>query len=195
MTRPGLARATAPTRSVGVPIARALGLIAIVVVVAGCWGAGLQPQAVPTGETPSPSTSAAMEAARLQLEGALRAGGISLVPATDPYRPPESAALAVAPRLVLVATLPGDPDQGRIVVYDLGDPQSAYVAAREMAAYLATGPGRVQLPTDARVALRLLGETVILTAWSPGRATDPAAGERMLTILGGVGESVPIPAG
>ncbi len=187
---------TPPGRRRSLALLAFVALLAVVaVVVAGCWGSGLQPPVVPTGATPSPSTSAAMETARIQLEGALRAGGISLVPATDPYRPPESAALATAARIVLTATLPGDPDQGRIVVYDLGDPQSAYVAAREMAAYLATGPGRVQLPPDARVALRLLGETVILTVWSPVRASDPTAGERMLTILAGVGESVPIPAG
>jgi hypothetical protein len=177
--------------------ARALalaGLLLATSVVAGCWGAGLQPPAVPTGVTPSPSTSAALETTRLQLEGALKAGGISLVPATDAYRPAESAALAVAPRTVLVATLPGDPDQGRIVAYDLGDPQRAYDAAHDMATYLATGPGRVQLPPDARVSLRLLGQTVILTVWSPSRAADPAAGERLLTILQGVGETVPIPA-
>jgi hypothetical protein len=175
--------------------ARALGLLVVASVVAGCWGAGLQPPMVPTAATTSPVASAALEATRLQLEGALRAGGIFVVPAIDPYRPPESPSLAAAPRIVVVATLPGDPDQGRIVVYDPGDPQTAYTAAREMAAYHATGPGRVQLPPDARLALRLLGETVILTVWSPARATDPAAGERMLTILGGVGESVPIPGG
>jgi hypothetical protein len=184
MTRAGRARAVA-----------LLGLILAPLVVAGCWGADLQPAPVPTGVTPSPSVSAALETTRLQLEGALRAGGISLVSSTESYRPAESAALATAQRVVLEATLPDDPDQGRIVVYDLGDPQRAYDAAHQMADYIATGPGRVQLPPDARVALRLLGQTVILAVWSPSRAADPAAGERMLTILGGVGEAVPIPAG
>jgi hypothetical protein len=173
---------------------RSLGLLVVAAVVAGCAAADLRPPVAPTGATPSPATSAALDATRLQLEGALRAGGISLVPETEPYRPAESAALAVAPRIVLAATLPDDPDQGRIVVYDLGDPQSAYAAGQEMGAYLATGPGRVQLPPDARLVLRLLGDTVIFTAWSPARATDPRAGERMLTVLQGVGESVAIPA-
>lgn len=182
------------TRAVRAPAVALIGPLLMALVVSGCLGAGLQPVPAPTGVTPSPSTSAALETTRLQLEGALKAGGISLVSSTDPYRPAESAALAVAPRVVLVATLPDDPDQGRIVVYDLGDPQHAYDAAHEMAAYLATGPGRVQLPPDARVSLRLLGQTVILTVWSPSRAADPAAGERMLTILQGVGETVPIPA-
>ena len=182
------------TRAGRAPVVALIGVLLAAVVVAGCWGAGLQPPAVPTGVTPSPSVSAALETTRIQLEGALRAGGISLVPATDLYRPAESAALATAPRVVVVATLPDDPEQGRIVVYDLGDPQRAYDAAHGMADYLATGPGRVQLPPDARVSLRLLGQTVILTVWSPSRAADPAAGERMLTILQGIGETVPIPA-
>jgi hypothetical protein len=182
------------TRAGRAPIVAFVGLLLTALVAAGCWGAGLQPPAVPTGVTPSPSTSAALETTRLQLEGALRAGGISLVPSTEPYRPAESATLATALREVLVATLPDDPEQGRIVVYDLGDPQRAYEAAHEMAAYLATGPGRVQLPPDARLALRLLGQTVIFTVWSPSRATDPAAGERLTTIVAGVGETVPIPA-
>jgi hypothetical protein len=182
------------TRAGRAPVVALIGPLVAALVVAGCWGAGLQPVSAPTGVTPSPSVSAALETSRLQIEGALKAGGISLVPATDQYRPAESASLATAPRLVLVATLPDDPEQGRIVVYDLGDPQRAYEAAHEMAAYIATGPGRVQLPPDARVSLRLLGQTVILTVWSPSRAADPAAGERMLVILGGVGETVPIPA-
>jgi len=166
--------------------------LAAAFVAAGCWGAGLAPPPVPTGETPEPSVSAPMQAARVQLEGALRTGGISLVDEQAPFRPAETAALAAAPRIVLRAILPDDPAQGRIVVYDLGDPQAAYTAAREMAAYLATGPGRVQFPPDARFTLRLIGSTVIFSSWSAANAPDPADGERLMVLLDGVGIAVPI---
>ncbi|MCU0506734.1 MAG: hypothetical protein MUE82_13410, partial [Chloroflexi bacterium] len=136
--------------------------------------------------------SAPMQATRVQLEGTLRAAGISLVDEDAPYRPAETAGLATAPRIVLRAVLPDDPGQGRIVVYDLGDPQAAYDAAREMAAYLATGPGRVQFPTDARFALRLLGSTVVFSTWSEAAAPDPEAGSRLMVLLDGFGVAVPI---
>jgi hypothetical protein len=165
---------------------------AAALVLAGCWGAGLAPPPAPTGETPAPTISATMEAARVQLEGTLRSGGISLVAEEAPYRPAETAALAAAPRVVLRAVLPDDPTQGRIVVYDLGDPQAAYAAARGMAAYLATGPGRIQFPPDARFALRLVGPAVVFASWSAANAPDPAAGERLMILLDSLGVAVPI---
>ncbi len=170
----------------GLPIVAAISL-------AGCWGAGLAPPPVPTGETPAPSVSAAMAATRAQLVGTLQAAGISLVDAETPYRPAESPALAAAPRTVLRAILPDEADQGRIVIYDLGDPQKAYQAGREMAAYLGTGPGRIQFAPDARFALRLVGPTVVFSTWSAAGAADPAAGSRLMTLLQSVGITIPIP--
>jgi hypothetical protein len=160
---------------------------------AGCWGADIAAPPAPTGATAAPSVSAAMAATRAQLTGTLHAAGISLVDAQDPYRPAESPALRAAPRVVLQAFLPNDPGQGRIVVYDLGDPQAAYQAGREMAAYLGSGPGRVQFAPDAKFALRLVGSTVVFSTWSAANAPDPAGGDRLMTLLQSVGITVPIP--
>jgi hypothetical protein len=191
-TTPGRTLPRRPPRSLRAS-ASAVGLaLASAVLVGGCWGAGLAPPPVPTGETPAPSVSAPMQATKVQLEGTLRAAGISLMDEEAPYRPAESAALAAAPRIVLRAVLPDDPAQGRIVVYDLGDPQAAYAAAREMAAYLATGPGRIQFPPDTRFALRLIGSTVVFSTWSAANAPDPADGERLMVLLDSVGIAVPI---
>jgi hypothetical protein len=162
--------------------------------ISACWGAGLAPPAVPTAPTPGASITPVIEQARIQLEGALRSGGLALTQAAVPYRPAESPALAVATRVVFQAPLDGATDQGRIVVYELGDPQAAYVAARDMAAYLGTGPGRIQFAPDARFALRLLGSAVIFAPWSPANADDPAAGDRLLVLLQTVGADVPIPS-
>lgn len=191
---PDTARAGAPGRAwAGRASASVAGLaLASILLVAGCWGAGLAPPPAPTAETPAPSLSAAMQATTVQLEGTLRAAGISLVDDAAPYRPAETPALAAAPRTVLRAVLPDDPTQGRIVVYDLGDPQAAYAAARDMAAYLATGPGRIQFPLDARFALRLVGSTVVFSTWSAANAPDPAGGERLLVLLDSVGIAVPV---
>jgi hypothetical protein len=166
----------------------------VALAVAGCWGAGLAPPSAPPLPSPAASLSAATEQARIQLEGTLRSGGIALTDASDAYRPAEAPALAAAPRAVFQAVLDGAPDQGRIVVYELNDPQAAYVAAREMAAYLGTGPGRIQFPPDARFALRLLGSTVIFSTWSPAGAKDPVAGDRLLLLLQALGADVPIPS-
>jgi hypothetical protein len=198
-TRPGRGRGTG-RRPAGGGAGRREALVlaalacATALSVAACWGAALAPPAVPTAPTPGASVTPAIELARIQLEGALRAGGLTLTRAAVPYRPAESPALAVASRVVFQAPLDGAPDQGRIVVYELGDPQAAYVAAREMAAYLGTGPGRIQFAPDARFALRVLGSTVVFAPWSPAGGDDRAAGDRLLTLLQTVGADVPIPS-
>ena len=199
VTRPGGGAASGrPDRGRGIGRRGALALAAVAcgaaLSVAACWGAGLAPPAVPSAPTPGASVTPAIELARVQLEGALRSGGLALTQAAVPYRPAESPALAAAPRVVFQAPLDGAPDQGRIVVYELGDPQAAYVAAREMAAYLGTGPGRIQFAPDSRFALRVLGSTVIFAPWSPAGGDDPTAGDRLLVLLQTVGADVPIPS-
>ncbi len=198
-TRPGHGAAgRRPGRGGGAGRREAVTLAALacatVLSVAACWGAGLAPPAVPTAPTPAASITPALALARVQLEGALRSGGLSLTQPAAPYRPAEPPALAVAPRIVFQAPLDGAPDQGRIVVYELGDPQAAYVAAREMAAYLGTGPGRIQFAPDSRFVLRVLGSTVIFSPWSSANADDPTAGDRLLVLLQTVGAGAPIPS-
>jgi hypothetical protein len=169
------------------------GRVALVLVVAGLVaGCGIgAPQgssAVPPAATatPQPTVSTAVAQTRLQVAGALAAAGFQLVDPRVPFRPPESALLAAAPRAVYQVPLPADPSHGYIVVYEFPDAASASVAGHEMATYLASGPGRVQFPSDAEHVLRQLGTTLIYYTWSPGASpgTDVATIAKALEAVG-----------
>ena len=54
-------------------------------------------------------------------------------------------------------------------MYEFADPTAAAEAAAAQAAYLATGPAKVQSPFGARHILRLVGSTVVLYYVGPGR--------------------------
>jgi hypothetical protein len=97
----------------------------------------------------------------------------ALPPQPVAFRPGESPLLAAAPRLVLRALLPDDATHGFIVVYQFADDAAARAAGTEMAAYLASGPGRIQFPNDARHVLRQVGPTLVFFTWSPAASPDP----------------------
>ncbi len=163
------------------------GLLLSVLSLAGCGIAARQVTPPPVSPTPVPSLSAAVALTRLQVAGALAAIGLPLVDAQVPYRPAEAPALAAAPRLVVQAVLPGAPGAGFIVIYDFVDGQAASAAADEMVRYLASGPGQVQFPVDARFVLRQLGSTLVFYTWSPATAPDPALAE-IATALTSIGQ-------
>lgn len=145
----------------------------------------------PPGATTAPAGAAA-EATVRQVIAAAGAKGVSVRPADRPYRPPEGPLLAAAPRTVLQASIPNDPDHGYVVVYELGGPTKAANAAADEAAYIASGPGRVQFTPDTRYVLRLVDSTVVFFHWSPG--TSPAAQlSDLAASLETLGEGVPIP--
>jgi hypothetical protein len=104
---------------------------------------------------------------------ALAAQGIQVEDAARPYRPAEAPAFATAPRLVIRAILPDDPDHGLLVIYEFADPTAASAAAEEQAAYIASGVGRVQFPNDARFVIRVVGSTVVFFVWAPSASSDP----------------------
>ena len=83
------------------------------------------------------------------------------------------------------------PAHGYVVVYELPTDDAAAAAGREFAAYLASGVGRVQFPTDTRFTLRQVGDTLVFFDWSPANWPD----ERSATIqqaLETVGTPIPI---
>jgi len=148
------------------------------------------PRATPAAVTPATSGDAARRTA-LQAIAALGARGIQVVEPQSPYRPAESPTLYGAPRLVLQAVLPDDPDSGQFVIYELPSSGDAAVAGDELARYVESGVGRVQFATDARFVLRQLGPTLVFFAWSPANDADPRT-EEVATALATVGEAIPI---
>jgi len=171
------------------PVAAAL--VASAILLAACGiGASTVPiqTAVPS---PSQGVSAGANATAGQVTDALRSAGIVAAPAVVPYRPAESPLLAAAPRVVLQAILPGDDTHGFVAIYDFADAAGAYAAGMEMAGYLASGPGRIQFPNDAKHVIRQVGSTVVFYTWSP--ATSPEAeAATVATALETLGLEIPI---
>jgi len=185
--------AGARPRSGGVRASLLLGPLVAAAMLAGC-----NLGAAPASSTPqpppvaSPVQSAAVAATRAELARALGEAGLLLDAPRSEYRPPEPASMAAAPRAVFRAVLPADPTGGNIVVYEFPTPQAAGAAGREYAAWLATGPGRIQFPADTQLTLRQVGSTVVFFGWSPANSPDPQAPD-IAPALETVGIAIPVP--
>ena len=156
------------------PFVATLGLVAAVAL-AGCADAGAT-RAVPAG-TPigPPAEGPASAVARDAVFAELGQRNLIVAATAAPYRPPEAAPLAAAPRNVYQVTLPADPDEGFIVIYELPSDVEASSAAEAQREYLASGPGRVQSPPGTDHVIRRLGSAVIVYDWLPADAQDDAA--------------------
>lgn len=171
---------------------RVLALLAVAALAATACTGTTRTTFPPLGSTPKPVGVATAATAALVIR-ALSAVGLHGVDANRQYRPPEGALMAAAPRSVIQATLPDDPAHGFIVIYALDSEAGAQAAAEDQAAYIASGPGRVQFATDAHFILRVLGSTVVFFWWSPGAALDSRTGD-IETALLTVGAEVPVRA-
>lgn len=183
-------RLTAP----GQAAALVLGAVLSVV---GCMASGSGP--VPSAglpvrtEGPSRSVGPAVARTRERLVTALGTRNLVLQDSQAAFRPPEDATFTTAPRALYQVILPEAPQEGFIVVYEFPDAARASAAASAQAAYLATGPARVQSPFGARHILRLVGSTVILYTWVPEGAEDPRQPDIQVA-LETLGAGVPVPS-
>ena len=158
----------------------------------GCSAsATLQPAFPPVGVTPPP-VGTATAATRTAVTNALSVEGLQVIDAPVAYRPAEGPLFAAAPRSVIQVILPADPAHGFVTLYAFASPQDALTAANDQAAYIASGPGRVQFGIDARFTLRVLGSSAIFFWWSPTNSPDDHTPAIDLA-LGQVGTAVPIP--
>jgi hypothetical protein len=174
------------------------GLLAGATLVAGaCSGSAGQPSAIPPppGASLGPARSAgpAVAQTRVELVRALGTRNLVLQDSQAPFRPPEDATFTVTPRALYQVILPDAPTEGFIVVDDFADPGSAADAAKAQAAYLASGPVKVQSPLGARHVLRLVGSTVVLYSWVPSGVDDPRQPD-IEPALELVGTGVPVPS-
>ena len=172
------------------PRHRLLALLAAAVVFVGACAGTTRTTFPPLGSTPRPVGDSTAATSR-QIIGALAAVGLQGVDAIRQYRPPEGSILAAAPRSVLQGTLPDDPAHGFIVIYALASDAAAEAAAEDQAAYVASGPGRVQFTPDAHFVLRVASSTVIFFWWSPGAALDQRTKD-IEAALANVGTEVPV---
>lgn len=159
-----------------VRMVRAVVVTWLVLVVTACGGANPSVAAPTVATTPPPQgVGPATEAARAAIFEALGDARLIVAESAIPYRPAEAATLASAPRTVYQVTLPAEPSNGFIVIYELEDEAAAIEAAQEQLAYLVSGPGRVQYPLGTAHVLQQLGSTVIYYTWLPAASVDPAA--------------------
>ena len=167
-------------------------LTAVVASLVGC-GVGASTAGARSSPTDAlPSYSLAIADARGQVARALARDGLQLEDARQPFRPAESTALARAPRGIFQVVLPDDPGHGFIVIYEFRDEASAADAGREQAAYLGSGPGRVQFPPDTQHLIRQSGTVLITYSWSASNSTDARA-PAILADLALVGTGIAVP--
>ena len=165
-----------------------LATLLLLPVLAGC---GFAAQVVDTplpSATPAPSLDATLSAARAQVASAIAPAGFRLHDPQISYRPGESPLVAAAPRAVVQAGIAAAPDRGFIVIYEFTDPGAAEAAAKEDAAYITSGIGRVQFPANARFVIRQVGPAVVFYTWSPGTSPAPGDEDALATALGTLGQ-------
>jgi hypothetical protein len=169
--------------------------IVLAAILAGCGtGASVDRPATfpPTTFGPGEATGPDVAATRAELARAFGALSLQLDDPQVPHRPAESTPFAAARRAVFQVVLPDDPAHGFVSVYEFDDQAAATAAGRDQAAYVASGPGRVQFPPDSRFVIRQVGRTVVFFAWSPLNSPDPRTGE-IQTALETVGTGIPVP--
>jgi hypothetical protein len=186
------ARVTAGRRAAG---AAGAGVV-LAVILAGCGaGAPLDRPATfpPTTFGAGEATGADVAATRAELVSALGALSLQLDDPQVPHRPPESSTFAAAPRAVFQVVLPDDPAHGFVSVYEFADEARAAAAGKDQAAYIASGPGRVQFVPDTRFVIRQVGRTVVFFTWSPLNSPDPRTAD-IQKALETVGTGIPVPS-
>jgi hypothetical protein len=175
------------------PIARGraawgLATVAAAVLLGGCGGGvtlgGLG--SVPDAETPRPSAGASAAGALRLLTDALAVGGFELAPATRAWQPAQPASFGDVPRSAFQVRL-ADPDDGVVLVYEFGTAEAAAAGADDLAAYLSSGPGRINFPGDATFHVGQVGPAVLMTWFAASAAGDDEAAAAAFDIMTTVG--------
>jgi hypothetical protein len=170
-------------------------LAPIVLALAACApnGAAVITPAPVTTAGPTRTAGPVVAQTRAELVRVLGGRNLILQDSAAPFRPPEDARFTVTPRALYQVILPQAPQEGFIVVYEFPDPTTAAEAATSQAAYLATGPAKVQSAFGARHIIRLVGQTVVMYSWVPNGVEDPSQPD-IQTALESLGTGVPVPS-
>jgi hypothetical protein len=167
-----------------------LGIAAVAALAACTLPAHRPPTYPPAGVTPPPAAGRT-DAARAAVIQAISVAGLPAGDGTQPYRPPEGAWFAAAPRTIVQVSVPNEPGPRFVVVYAFDSPADAASAAADQASYVSRGPGKVYFPGDTRFTIRVIGSVAVFFAWSPANG-DPRT-MAVETALGSIGDAVPIP--
>jgi hypothetical protein len=151
----------------------AVGSLAVgaVIVLLGALGiTSIKPSPAPT----LAPTGQAAERTWNEVSAALQAQRFQVVEPQNPFRPGETAELLQVPRRLLQTVLPDSPEDGYVVIYELPSNNDAERAGRDLATYVASGPGAVQYPRDTQFTIRRVGQTLVFFSYSPEANPDPA---------------------
>ena len=169
----------------------AAALAAAAVALAACGPGRQGPTYPPAGATPVTATTETA-AAREAVVGALASTALVIPANSQPYRPPEGAWFAGAPRSIVELDAPAGGPVGYVVLYGFGSSADAATAAADQAAFVSRATSRVYFASDSHFVLRVLGSAVVFLTWSPAR--DDARLAAVEQALDAVGQGVPIPA-
>jgi hypothetical protein len=183
-----------PSRSSIGPGRLAAAALLIAALLSGCAAEVVAPSSPALPSVGAVATlSPAVALTRAELVRALGERSLVLADTRRPFRPPEAAELATVPRTVFEVTLPEAPDDGFLVVYEFADPATAAEGGAVQAAWLASGPGRIQAgPSGTIHVLRLVGPTLVYWTWNPEGAADPRTPD-IQAALERLGIGVPVP--
>ncbi|HEU0245404.1 MAG TPA: hypothetical protein VFQ75_15980 [Candidatus Limnocylindrales bacterium] len=150
----------------------AVGSLAVgaIIVVLGALGITI---VRPAPEASLPPTGQAAERTWSQVSTALQAQRFQVQEPQNPFRPGETAELLQVPRKLLQAVLPDSPTDGYVVIYELPSNNDADRAGRDLARYVASGPGAVQYPRDTQFVIQRIGQTIVFFSYSPEANPDP----------------------
>lgn len=162
--------------------------VGAVLVLLGLLGIGVGVGGPATTPTLAPAGQAA-ERTRELVSKTLEAASFQVQSPQTKYQPGESQGLVDAPRLLLQAVLPSDPEHGYIVIYELPSDAQAARAGSDFLAFLASGPGAIQYPRDAQFVLQRVGSTLVFYTWSPSVSPDPEVA-RLAATLETIGTTV-----
>jgi hypothetical protein len=195
MTLPNRRRRPLPTPSHDRRLqVRSFGLLALVasLLLAACGGATPAPVTPEPVPTPYPTPSVAVATTLVQVNAALRTQGLAALPSNATVRVGEPPSFSGVARWPFVVTLPRSAAGATFVIYEFADADVAGAAGADLAAYLATGPGRIQYTPDAGFALRLVGPTLVFYTWSTQNSPDATGSTSVATAIETVGTEIPI---
>ena len=175
------------------PIARArlAALFLAPLLLGGCVPIVASPTSLPAPGSLAPAPGEVAQTA-VALASAFRQVGIGFIRSQQPYLPSEPADLQAVPRTVYQEVLPRDPEAGYVVIYEAPNPAGAQTMAAGLRAYLQSGFGETNYPTDAQFAVSVYGATVVFGWYSPGASADAATAGRALGVLLAFGEPLPV---
>jgi hypothetical protein len=171
------------------PAARDWAALALLAVLAlGCAGPST-PATVGPPATPLTQVTPAIDAARAALAAQLKGDGFTLSQSSG-YEPGQPASLQAVPRAVYELNL-ADPNQGWLVIYDVGTSDGALAAGGDFANYLHTF-GHSNYPSDAQFTLNAINSALVFYWWAASRSSEPERAAKAFELIASVGERIDV---